>query len=125
MKGHLAVLALSGCIVGSLAAGAAAYADAADGELGSTIVYFSHDELQGSAGIGRVYRRLDTAAHEVCQFYDSRELARQRAFQQCVAASLVRAVAQIHDPGLTAYHERRTAAIPALAAVMSRPATVR
>jgi UrcA family protein len=118
MKRHLAALALAGCMVGGLAAGAATYAGTADNDLESRKVYFRHDELLDSAGLGRVYGRLNSAAREVCQYYDSRELARRRAFQQCVAASLARAVAQIHEPALTAYYEHRTGAIPSLAAVV-------
>jgi UrcA family protein len=126
MKRPFASLIVAGCLSGSLAAGAATYDAPADAALGSTKVYFSHDELLDSAGLGRVYHRLRTAAREVCRYYDTRDLGRERAFQQCVAASLARAVAQIHDPGLTAYYEHRTGAIPSLAAALvASPGTVR
>jgi UrcA family protein len=126
MRRHLTALIFAGGLFGTLAAGAATYDAPADAELGSTKVYFSHDELLDSAGLGRVYHRLRTAAREVCRYYDTRDLGRERAFQQCVAASLARAVTQIHDPGLTAYHEHRTGAIPSLAAALvGSPGTAR
>jgi UrcA family protein len=123
MNRYLAVLTLTGSIFASLAAGAVAHAGAADSDLPSKKVYFTPAELLGNAGIGRVHQRLASAAREVCHFYESRELARQQIFRQCVAASLARAVAEIHDPGLTAYYERTMGATPAFAAVVGSPVT--
>jgi UrcA family protein len=123
MNRYLAVLTLTGSIFGSLAAGAVAHAGVADSDLRSKKVYFTPAELLGNAGIGHVHQRLASAAREVCRDYESRELARQRVFRQCVAASLARALAEIHDPGLTAYHERTMGATPAFAAVVGSPVT--
>jgi UrcA family protein len=80
-------------------------------------VYFAQAELLDQAGIARVHQRLKAAAKSVCHAYESRELARQAHFDQCVAASLSRAVAQIHVPALTAYHEHRTGYLRQIAAV--------
>jgi len=64
-------------------------------------------ELSSSAGVARVHRRLESAAASVCRENDSQELARQIAYRHCVVEALTRAVRDIHDPGLSAYHLRK------------------
>lgn len=80
-------------------------------------VYFAKAELLDQAGVARVHQRLRAAAKSVCHAYESRELARQAHFDQCVATSLSRAVAQIHDAALTAYHEHRIGYLREIAAI--------
>ncbi|MGH8230870.1 MAG: UrcA family protein [Steroidobacteraceae bacterium] len=109
-----AVLIGSLLVVASVtSARAAAVAD----EPPAVTVQFTKAELLDHAGVVRVHRRLQAAAALVCHAYESRELARKAVFDRCVEASLSRAVSQIHDPALTAYHERRTGYQREIAAV--------
>jgi len=102
MKGLLgAVVAISGAFAASWAAGPIPTGDIDIG-LGSVTVRFDRQELATPAGIARIYQRLRTAANEVCAPYQSIVPERQRVFERCVALSLARAVAEVHDHGLTA-----------------------
>jgi UrcA family protein len=89
--------------------------------LPSVAVHYRAQELLDDAGIARVYARLREAARSVCRGYESSQLALQAAFRQCVSLSLDRAVLQIHDPGLAAYHQHKLHALPVIAAVHAGP----
>jgi UrcA family protein len=112
--------AVPAVLIGSLLAvgglSSAQAAPASDG-VPAVAVYYTKAELLDQAGIARVHQRLKAAAKAVCHAYESRELARQAQFDQCVATSLARAVDQIHDPALSAYHEHRTGSLREIAAV--------
>ena len=99
----VAVLILVG-VVGSLSTTRVALADESDTRLGTVTVRYSLEELQSPGGITHLYDRLNTAAREVCWYYDPANLLERRAFYTCVSLSLDRAVRQVHDPALSAYH---------------------
>jgi UrcA family protein len=112
MKSILVVLTLAGA--GALAAGSPARADS---DIPNQAVHYGPTELSSPEGVGRIYSRLTSAAQLVCDRYDSMELARRQVFDRCVAESLARAVAQVHDERLTLYHEFK--ARPSAAIVVS------
>jgi UrcA family protein len=49
----------------------------------------------------RLYHRILSAAQEVCEPLDSRELARKRAYNRCVDEAVTNAVAQVNARELT------------------------
>lgn len=107
MKGFIgAVVAISGVLTASWATSAVA-ASEIDLGLGSVAVQYERQELASPAGVARLYQRLRLAADQVCAPYESILLQRQRAHDRCVAESLARAVADVHDAGLSAYSEKR------------------
>jgi UrcA family protein len=62
-------------------------------------------DLSRAADAKVLYRRLQTAASDVCQPVPAKELSRARAWKQCYDAALERAVTQINAPQLVAlYH---------------------
>jgi UrcA family protein len=61
-------------------------------------------DLTTTAGVERIYRRLQTAAHEVCAEYDTRGGSTARAHQLCYDGALATAVARIDAPRLTERH---------------------
>jgi UrcA family protein len=113
-------------LLGSLLGGGgigSAQAATRSAQMPAVPVHYTKAELLNDAGIVRVHERLKAAARSVCYEFESRELGRQAQFTQCVASSLSRAVAQIHDPALTAYHEHRTGYLRQIAAVNGTEAT--
>jgi UrcA family protein len=53
------------------------------------------------AQAARLYHRIRSAAQEVCEPLDSRELARWRAYNRCVDEAVINAVAQVNARELT------------------------
>jgi UrcA family protein len=103
---RVATLILVGA-VGGLSASRVASAGEIDTRHGTVTVRYSQQELQNPESIRRLYDLLNTAARQVCWSYDSVDLIQRRAFYMCVSLSIDRAVRQIHDPSLSAYHLQR------------------
>jgi len=54
-----------------------------------TVRYQVYD-LTNAQGVERIYRNLQSAAHEVCAGYDARGISTARAHQLCFDAALTR-----------------------------------
>lgn len=80
-------------------------------------------ELSNTAGIARVHERLTGAARDVCHTLDAKDLGRQMLYRRCVAAALARAVRDVHDARLSAYHEAKTGATRTVALIAGSPAS--
>ncbi len=117
MNRSITLIALICGAAASFSSSAAWSADDADAALGTVSIHYTRQELQSPEGVRRLYDRLGFAAREVCEYYDSSELPRRHAFQLCVSRSLERAVTQIHDPALSAYHLRQVTRPLAVAAL--------
>lgn len=103
----LAALVLGGALAAA-GTSASAIAGTPDAEVPSVKVRFADLDLGKPEGTATLYRRLETAAHVVCNVYEDRLLERQFAWKHCVSGALDRAVAQIGNASLTAYHLART-----------------
>lgn len=57
-----------------------------------------------SAHAVQLYRRIQSAAHQVCAPLESRELARLRYYNRCLNDAVSMAVAQVNSSALTAIH---------------------
>ncbi len=85
------------------AAGSAVAADVPV-EVPSVRVHFADLDLGKPAGTEALYGRLQRAARVVCDTYETRLLVQGFAWQACVKSALDRAVDQVGDERLTAYH---------------------
>ena len=122
MSRCLSIVAINaGWILGAVA-GSVASADTVYPR--SERVPFYRVELGNRAGVEQTYRRLQRAAARVCGDEDSKQLVERMQFQRCVEESLARAVAEVHDASLTAYHQHRSAAAAAIAAVSAPRASL-
>jgi UrcA family protein len=73
-----------------------------------TPVYYNLSDLSTDQGLRRLYRRIETAAQEVCPGYDSADLHVVDLSQECQQQAIARAVAQIGNARLAAIHARTT-----------------
>lgn len=74
------------------------------------IIAFADLNLNSPAGVARLYRRIQRAADQVCEFPpDLRELRAVRESKSCKARAMERAVIQVDIPALHALHLAKTA----------------
>jgi UrcA family protein len=66
----------------------------------SLVVKFDARELESSAGVAALYRRIETAARQVCPEDSERDLSRAAAGRQCRKDAVARAVETINNPRL-------------------------
>lgn len=125
MSRYLVALSLAALIAGALPAARSARAAEVSDEAPSQAVRIDGSELLSGAGIVRVYGQLEQAADYVCHSLDSKELERQRQYRRCVAEALERAVKDVHDGRLSAYHQVKTGATRTDTIVAGSPAAVR
>lgn len=124
MNRHLIALCATAMIT-ALPAARLAHATDITGDVPSKAVQIFGSELSSSAGITRVHDRLEGAARDVCHGLDARELRRQMQYRRCVAGALERAVRDVHDARLSAYHEAKTGALRTVAMVAGSPRAAR
>ena len=72
----------------------------APAELRHEVVRFADLDLTQPAGARQLYRRIESAAHEVCAGYGLRDYDRR-----CADAAITRAVAEVGAPLLTAHQQ--------------------
>ena len=72
------------------------------------VVSFKDLNLSSTEGAGVAYRRIKSAADEVCGKRDRFELWRSRTLQICINDAVSRAVAQVHRPMLTSLYNAKT-----------------
>ena len=70
-------------------------------------VSYADLNLTGAEGVAALYKRVHSAAQNVCAPLQSRELTQQSQWRACVHSSISRAIAQINVPALTAYADAR------------------
>jgi len=72
------------------------------------VVRFGDLNLTSSEGVSVLYRRIHSAANEVCGGADTRELARVAATKACVDSAISQAVAAVNNPLLTSLYLAKT-----------------
>jgi len=70
----------------------------------SVVVRFGDLNLNSSAGVAKLHKRLRNAAESVCGNLNSRLLGLNDAYDACVADSLANGVAAVGNPDLTDFH---------------------
>ena len=81
-----------------------------EAQVSKSVSYEVHD-LTNARGVERIYRRLQSAAHEVCDGYDVRGASTARAHQLCFDAALTAAIARVDAPLLTERHAHENEAL--------------
>jgi UrcA family protein len=88
---------------------------AGDGPSGSEptkkTVTYGDLNLANPHGIERLYQRIASAAHDVCNAKDD-SLKGKIEFSTCSRESIARAVRAVNDPALTALHAEKTGQAP-------------
>lgn len=72
------------------------------------VVHYGDLDLNTDAGSARLYRRIASAARQVCPDEFSRDLATVAASQKCQAVAIATAVQDVHSPMLAQVYAART-----------------
>jgi UrcA family protein len=72
------------------------------------VVSFKDLKLTSSEGIAVLYRRIQSAANNVCGKADTRDLARMAATKACVDRAISQGVAAVNNPMLTSLYLAKT-----------------
>jgi len=103
-------LARATTLVGCLLAVASSmtHAATATGDVPSVVVKYGDLNLSTKEGTHSLYGRITSAARQVCERPDLRDLATFAASRQCESAAIARAVSDVHSPRLAAVYAMRT-----------------
>jgi UrcA family protein len=93
-------------IVGVVAS-VASFAATSSVDSPSVSVRYDDLNLATPVGVDTLYRRISSAARDVCPDIYSRDLHIVLAAQRCQAAAIARAVSQVNNPGLAMLHAGR------------------
>jgi UrcA family protein len=78
-------------------------------EIATRRINYSDLDLSRTAGAAALYRRIKSAARQVCDPMDSRAFGiSYTAMHACVQQAIARAVADVNAPVLTSYHQAAT-----------------
>jgi UrcA family protein len=83
----------------------------------TVVVRYGDLNLRHAPDAARLYARIRSAARQACAPLDSRDLLRKSAWIHCVDGAVSRAVFDVHDASLTAYHHAKTRAADSTAAL--------
>jgi UrcA family protein len=97
-------LLLLGGLAGVMAAGAATSYD----DPPSVVVKYSDLALATDSGVNQLYRRIMSAARQVCPDSSIRDLGMQRQVEACRNQAVAKAVRQIDNSRLAALHATHT-----------------
>ena len=100
-------LLLLGGLAGVMAAGAAGAATSYD-DPPSVVVKYSDLALATDSGVNQLYRRIMSAARQVCPDSSIRDLGMQRQVEACRNQAVAKAVRQIDNSRLAALHATHT-----------------
>lgn len=100
-------LLLLGGLAGVMAFGAAGAATPG-GDLPTVVVKYSDQTLATREGVDHLYRRIMSAARQVCPDSSIRDLDAARLTEQCRNAAIARAIQQINNPELAELYAGRS-----------------
>ncbi len=104
-RAGLALLLLGG-LAGVMAAGVAGAATSDNPP--SVVVKYSDLTLATDSGVNQLYRRIVSAAKQVCPDSPIRDFGLQRQVEACRSQAVARAVRQIDNSRLAALHATRS-----------------
>jgi UrcA family protein len=93
---------------GAVMAAGAASAASPDSDLPSVVVKYSAQSLETDEGVYALYRRITSAAKQVCPDPSMRGLGLQMKVEQCRKQAIARAIGQIDNSRLAALHAVRS-----------------
>ena len=91
---------------GSMLVDAAQASDASD-TTPHKVVSFKDLNLNSPEGVAVLYKRIKSAAYDVCESPDRYDLSQFKT-QICVRDAMSRAIVQVNNPMLTSLHESKT-----------------
>jgi UrcA family protein len=83
----------------------------------SITVKFADINLQSPAGVEALYKRIHSAATQVCDSGSDRNLATLTYDRRCAAAAETQAIEKVHNPALSAFYQRKVGGQNALVAM--------
>jgi UrcA family protein len=92
-----------------------------DGARPQRVVEFADLNVSRPQGITILYRRIEAAAHEVCDSSGERELAQVVRWHLCLDQAIANAIRDLSIPALTSYHLVKTGRSDALPTVARQP----
>jgi UrcA family protein len=96
-------------VVVAAVASAASFAGTSGADAPSVSVRYDDLNLSTTAGVDKLYRRITSAARDVCPDIYSRDTHVVLIAQRCQAAAITKAVSQVNNPGLAMLHAARPA----------------
>jgi UrcA family protein len=78
------------------------------GAANTITINYSDLDLTQPDGVKALYRRVATAARQVCKEPSPREITRYAEFEACFDDAVTRAVEKVDAPQLTAFHRARS-----------------
>ena len=99
-------LLMLGSLTGVWAAGAATAASL-DSDAPSVVVKYSLDSLASDRGVNELYRRITSAAKQVCPDVSIRDLSAKQHVNECRAQAIARAIQKVDNSRLAALHAGR------------------
>lgn len=100
-------LLLMGSLAGVMAVGAAGAATP-DSDPPAVVVKYSNQSLATREGVDHLYRRITSAAKQVCPDASLLDLGAVRRTELCRNEAIARAIRQIDNPQLAALHASRS-----------------
>jgi UrcA family protein len=85
-----------------------------DGSALQKKVSYADLDLSKPQGIEKLYGRLRSASHDVCQPLEGRALDLRARWQSCVSTSMADAVNLVNNSTLTAYHLAHSPSAPTI-----------
>lgn len=70
-------------------------------------VHYSDLDITREAGAERLYKRIRTAAREICGTPGIEQIMNAHRVRRCAEEATARAVAQVNSPALTRYYEEK------------------
>jgi UrcA family protein len=93
--------------VAGVVASVASFAGTPSVDSPSVSVRYDDLNLSTTAGVDKLYRRISSAARDVCPDIYSRDTHTVLLAQRCQAAAIAKAVSQVNSPGLAMLHAAR------------------
>jgi UrcA family protein len=86
----------------------------------SITVKFADLNLQAPAGVETLYKRIHSAATQVCDSGAGRSISMLKYDRKCAAAAETQAIEKVHNAALSAFYQRKTGQPNALVAMSNR-----
>jgi len=110
MKTSTRIQLVARCVVLALIGGAVLSSHVLAGESSdsaSITVKFADLNLQSPAGVEALYKRIHSAASQVCESGTDRNLSILTYDRKCVAATETQAIEKVHNAALSAFYQRK------------------
>ena len=95
-------------LVLSILLAAAPFVAAHAAEAPRQVVKFSDLDLQTDAGVHKLYSRIQTAARDVCETYDTHTIGSLTLVYRCRDRAVTGAIADLNMPALIRYHAEQS-----------------